>query len=166
MKCLSRSTLGIVIGAINIFVYATTFIYILTVLSNLSGLSEKEKERIDNVLTTSVPILLIFLGICVFGIIIAGLLIAGIIKRRHSLMTPWIYSSVVGIVCEGFLLVIGFVMDVINGQPAVSVFSSFIFGIFTLGIQIFIFYFIYKLYKDIRDTKTENDQSGGEIEAK
>lgn len=43
MKCLSRSTLGVAIGGINIFGFTITIIYIIVILCDFSKLSEKGK---------------------------------------------------------------------------------------------------------------------------
>ncbi|XP_037827780.1 uncharacterized protein LOC119615868 [Lucilia sericata] len=176
MKCLSRSTLGVVIGAINIFGFSVTVIYIITVLCDFSGLSEEDKREYDDVLSTSVTLLYILLVICVIAIIISGLLIAGIVKRRQSLMKPWIYSAAAGIFCHTFRIVIGFIGGFVAGLPFGDVFWAFILGLLTLGLQVLIFYPIYKLYKDLQvssgneqehtnlNTDQDNPPSYGELE--
>ncbi|KAI8127160.1 uncharacterized protein LOC124420657 [Lucilia cuprina] len=165
MKCINRSTLGLIVGGINIFGGIIAIIYIVKLLCELDSLSEKDKEENKDLLTTSIVTLYIILLICVIGIIISVLLIVGIMKKRHTLMKPWIYCSVASIVCQGFLLVAGLVMGLVKNLPFHSVFLSFIFGLITLGLQILIFYAIHRLYKDLRDA-SHDDKHSMELEAK
>ena len=43
MNCCSRSTLGIIIGALNIFVFGVFIIYIIALLTEIDDLPEESK---------------------------------------------------------------------------------------------------------------------------
>ncbi|XP_065369291.1 uncharacterized protein LOC135961681 [Calliphora vicina] len=158
MKCMSRPTLGVVIGGINIFGFSITVIYIIVVLCDFSRLTEEDKREHDEILSKSLTLLYILLAICVFAIIISGLLVAGIVKGRHSLMRPWICCAIVGIGCQILRLVIGLIVSFGGDHPFGDVFVSLIVGLFTLGIQFLVFLPIYKLYKEMRDVGCPHEQ--------
>ncbi|KAM7343147.1 uncharacterized protein ACRADG_010293 [Cochliomyia hominivorax] len=162
MKFLSRSTLGVVIGGINIFFFAIIIIVIINLISDISDLSTEKDLQSDanDFLTTSATLLYILLIYCIVSLITSIFLVLGIIKERYKYMKPWICSAIVGIGLYILRLVITIFVGFTTGISFGSIVGTLFVGLLTLGLQILIFYPIYTLYTDIRDASIIREQTG------
>ncbi|XP_046810149.1 uncharacterized protein LOC124420656 [Lucilia cuprina] len=133
MKCCSRSTLGVIIGALNIFGFTVAIIYIITLLGGIGSLSEEEKQENEDILTVSSTLLYILLIFCVVSFVTSVLLVLGIFKENHTFMKPWICSAIIGIAFYILRLVIAVFVGFTTGKSFGGILADLVVGLLTLG---------------------------------
>ncbi|XP_065362534.1 uncharacterized protein LOC135956004 [Calliphora vicina] len=147
MKCCSRSTLGVVIGILNVLVFTAGVILLLVAFVQVG-------------LPDCVPIVFVLMLVAsLIMIVISALLIMGIVKSRHKLMLPWLILSGISFLMEivvyAYKCYIRFSLAGLIGSLIAIVFSALIIWL------------IYTLYADIRKnniSKTEQVMNASQIE--
>ncbi|XP_037825014.1 uncharacterized protein LOC119613141 [Lucilia sericata] len=157
MKYCSRSTLGLIIGSLNVLIYLACFIYAIIVLVDINSgenSSYKEKENIS--LHNKIIIILIIL--CIVMAIISGLLIMGIVKRRHKLMMPWLILSGIGFIVNCVNFAFKFIGSMFT-VPFLSLVIMFVVGLLGIVISYLILWPIFTLYGDIQKENFEQESN-------
>ncbi|XP_037930606.1 uncharacterized protein LOC119665456, partial [Teleopsis dalmanni] len=126
----------------------------------LANIDEVTKVVIDHLNDTSIPEERIHSGIVIISslyvtinainLIASILLIFGTIKERHLLLLPWLINSGVSLFFNGLYFITILVLGISVGSAFSSVAVSIISGGISLALQIFIWYGMYSLFKQIQ----------------
>ncbi|KAI8126920.1 hypothetical protein FF38_01596 [Lucilia cuprina] len=149
MKCWSRSTLGVVIGSINVLAYIICTVYIIDVLVDINRKQERTQQQND-VLALYNTIFVVLIVVCLILLLISSLMIMGIIKRRHKLMLPWLIITGISFVVNCARFVYHLILAIIAGIPLTTVLVVFIVGLVATAFAVLLLWPIYTLYGDIR----------------
>ncbi|XP_065368646.1 uncharacterized protein LOC135961091 [Calliphora vicina] len=154
MKCWSRSTLGVVVGILNILVNLACIIYSIITLGNINAIGPTTQQQRESISLYN-KVFSVILVVCVIMAIVSGIFIRGIIKRRHKLMMPWLILSGIGFVlnCGQFLFT--FIGTLFQGYPLSHIVITLIVGLLSIGISALILWPIFTLFGDIRKKNTE-----------
>ncbi|XP_037825023.1 uncharacterized protein LOC119613150 [Lucilia sericata] len=148
MKFCSLSTLGVIVGGINVVGYFAGINYLIYSMVETNSLLKKyEQTKSDATYFNVIFALLILFCLAMFTI--SGLLVMGIIKRRHKLMTPWLLLSAIGFVINSLRFTYQVIVSMAQGVGAGTVVSIFFSGLLGLGLSALIIWLIYTLYKAI-----------------
>ncbi|XP_023305172.2 uncharacterized protein LOC111686998 [Lucilia cuprina] len=159
MKCCSRSTLGVIIGVLNVLAYVICTIGAIVFLVQLSGTEKRNQEEIDAAAMYN-TIFIVIIVLSLIMIIISALLITGIVKRRHRMMLPWLILSGIGFVVNCIRFVYYFIASIIVGAHFTAIVIILIAGVLGIGISALILWPIYTLYRDMR---RENIEKPGHV---
>ncbi|XP_065368377.1 uncharacterized protein LOC135960904 [Calliphora vicina] len=166
MKCWSRSTLGVIIGILNILLYICVAVIMIAMLQTLqthfddmerSNTTPEQKEKLDELGTVLMSTVL---AACLVMVVISGVLIMGIVQRRHKLMVPWLVLSGIGFVCDCGRVILIVILGFVKGHAFSTVLVSFVSGVLGVGIEALILWPIYTLWRDIR---RKNEEKPGQI---
>ncbi|XP_023305161.2 uncharacterized protein LOC111686986 [Lucilia cuprina] len=161
MKCWSRSTLGVIIGILNILIYLIVSIAMIGLLQSLkSHLDATVPEHKTETAKMSTIILSTVLAVCLAMIIVSGILIMGIVKRHHKFMVPWLVLSSLGFVCDCGRVIITLIMNFINDNDPLHILMVFVLGVLMCALEALILWPIYTLWHDIHH---ENKVKPGHI---
>ncbi|KAM7346167.1 uncharacterized protein ACRADG_012138 [Cochliomyia hominivorax] len=154
MKCCSRSTLGVVIGVLNIIIYIIAVIVLILASVEINGKEPKNYQQ-ENAIRNINILFIVLVIVCLIMILISGLLVTGILKRRHKLMLPWIILSIIGFVINCLKLGFDIVLGLIKRLDLSEIVIHFLLGLLGIVISGLIIKAIYDLYKDIREENTK-----------
>ncbi|KAI8127579.1 hypothetical protein FF38_01592 [Lucilia cuprina] len=160
MKCCSRSTLGVIIGILNILIYIFVAVVMLGLLQNLQERFDKTVEQKEKAAELGTVLISSLFAACLAMIIVSGVLIMGIIKRRHKLILPWLVLHGLGLAVDGARVVLTLILSLVNGISLSVVLTSFVFGVIGVCLGALIFWTIYSLWRDIRRM---NDEKSGKL---
>ncbi|XP_013108777.1 uncharacterized protein LOC106088037 [Stomoxys calcitrans] len=154
------STVGIVIGWINLVGSIFSTIILIVAFTRLDDVIKIVQEQIDTDtvddvgLKTAVIIALsVYLTVNVTNVIASSLLIVGTVKERHLLLTPWLVTTYIFIFYNVLNLVYMIYVAIAKGLPASNVVVPIIGASLSLFIQLIIWNAIYSLFKQIRASR-------------
>ncbi|KAI8127182.1 hypothetical protein CVS40_2986 [Lucilia cuprina] len=117
MKCWGRSTLGVVVGGINVLFYIICVVNVILAILDING--EAERTMYNALFATLFVFFLLM-------ILLSSLLIVGIIKRRHKLMLPWLIVTGILLVLNCLRLAFNVIFGIIVESHVTSVLITFI----------------------------------------
>ncbi|XP_037825027.1 uncharacterized protein LOC119613154 [Lucilia sericata] len=160
MKCCSRSTLGVIIGFLNILIYIGLCVVMIGFLQNLQERFDRTIEQKEKAAEIGTILISSILAACLVMIIISGVLIVGITKRRHKLILPWLVLNGLGLAIDSARVIFTLILNLVNGISLSVVLTSFVVGVIGIGLGALIFWAIYTLWRDIRRM---NDEKSGKL---
>ncbi|KAM7344739.1 uncharacterized protein ACRADG_011342 [Cochliomyia hominivorax] len=162
MKCCSRSTLGVIIGFLNILIYIMVSIVVIALAGNSNDLksqyNEIYEEHKKELKELSTFLLCTILSVCLVMAVVSGVLIMGIVKRRHKLMIPWLVLSGIGFACDCLRVFIVVLIGFMNDLAFSTIISTFFLNLLGCGIEALILWPIYTLWRDLRLKHEENSE--------
>ncbi|XP_065370442.1 uncharacterized protein LOC135962443 [Calliphora vicina] len=155
MKLLSRSTLGVIIGSLNVLIYFVltcyTFVYALALQAAIKNIHQRNAASYA---FNAIFIILMVMSLIMMGV--SGLLVVGIVKRKHTLMVPWLILSGIGFVVYCLRFIYHIFAGIIYGVTLYSVVKVFIVGVLSIGLFGLIIWLMFFLFRDIRRQNVEN----------
>lgn len=120
----------------------------------MENMKETDPKAYDGIHMMLVVGCSIYLGIVVLNLLASGLLILGTIKERHLMLLPWLINSGISLVMSIIFNFVGLITALSSGMP-LELIPSVMIAVLTLALQIYIFYGIYSLFKQIQLTRNE-----------
>ncbi|XP_065369081.1 uncharacterized protein LOC135961510 [Calliphora vicina] len=151
MKCCNRSTLGVIIGSLNVLVYILGIISAIDVIVKINTMKELAILKI---------LFIVLIVVFFIMILVSGLLITGIVKRRHKLMLPWLILSSIGIVGNCAWFGYHIIVALIQGIPPTTFIIGFLAGLVGIAFSALMLRLISVLYRDMRK---ENSQMSARV---
>ncbi|XP_046811616.1 uncharacterized protein LOC124421006 isoform X2 [Lucilia cuprina] len=154
MKCWGRSTLGVVVGGINVLFYIICVVNVILAILDINGEEQRSRYKHDTLAMYNALFATLFVFFLLM-ILLSSLLIVGIIKRRHKLMLPWLIVTGILLVLNCLRLAFNVIFGIIVESHVTSVLITFIVA---LAVIVSLWWAIYILYGEIR--KDSNGKSG------
>ncbi|XP_023161726.2 uncharacterized protein LOC111593285 [Drosophila hydei] len=160
--CMRLNTAGVVLGWLGVVGSLLGVILVSTVLGYADVITQRVLENMKNGGASYDEIHLVivigcsvYLGIILLNLLSSAMLVLGTMKERHLMLLPWLINSAVGLVFSILYHLAIVTATLTSGSNFGSALGVLIPTFVVLGLQIYIYYGIYSLYKQIQRTREQ-----------
>ncbi|EDW02699.1 uncharacterized protein LOC6560460 [Drosophila grimshawi] len=156
--CMRLNTAGVVLGWLGVVGSFVLMILASVVLGNSDVLAKQVMDHMDvnyeQVHTAIIIVCSVYLAMVILNLLSSALLILGTMKERHLLLLPWLINSGVGLIFA-IIYQMAFLFMSVSGGAIGNAFPALILSLLALALQIYIYYGIYSLFKQIQASRDQ-----------